>query len=344
MVNKSILITVLVATAVSVLGFYSMNHKKNTPQLNAIPDLRVSFMKWKTTYNKKYSTPREEIHRMSTFVRNYFKIQREKRSGITHDLALNQFADLSAEEFSAKYFGLNPKPRKQSELAQTLTDIPSSVDWREKGAVTPVKNQGSCGSCWAFSAIAALESAAVINAQAPLQALSEQQLVDCATAEGNQGCQGGWMDFAFDYIIKVGGIESETDYPYKAEDLECKADSSKFTGVRIQKYEDIAKGDCKGLQQAIALQPVSVAVAANAFQFYSKGVFSTLFCGSGLNHGVVAEGYGTDNGKDFWLVRNSWGEKWGEAGYIRLNRAIQISTGMCGICEAASYPIATTSA
>ena len=343
MTSKAILFTVLIAisaTAVSLLAL-RLHQSAGLRVAEDIPKgVLFAFSKWNRIYNKHYTSPSERLHRVKVFYANYLKIKAEQQNGITYELALNQFADLTEEEFLAKYTGLKLPQRERKSVGSTTVNmnIPTDVDWRTKGAVTPVKNQGSCGSCWAFSAIAALESAAVINGNWNLVWLSEQQLVDCSWDEENEGCNGGWMDSAFEYIIKHGGIETNSDYPYTATNGTCLEDQKKFTGIQITDYVDIEENDCQGLLNAIAVQPVSVAVAANAFQFYSKGIFSTKFCGTGLNHGVVADGYGTESGKDFWLVRNSWGTGWGEAGYIRLDRNVQPKTGMCGICIASSYP------
>lgn len=149
------------------------------------------------------------------------------------------------------------------------------------------------------------------------------------------------MDQAFEYIIKFGGIETEQSYPYKGVDARCNADISKVAAnIIIKDYTDVKKDDCAGLLTAVAQQPVSVAIAANAIQFYNKGVFASKFCGTGLNHGVAAVGYGHDakENADFWIVRNSWGASWGENGYIRMSRTVQPTTGICGICMSSSYP------
>lgn len=218
-------------------------------------------------------------------------------------------------------------------------DLPASVDWREKGAVAPVKNQGQCGSCWAFSTVGAVEGINQI-VTGELISLSEQELVDCDKAY-NQGCNGGLMDYAFDFIKKNGGIDTETDYPYTARDGKCDQNRKKNAKVvSIDGYEDVPENDEQALKKAVAHQPVSVAIEAGgrAFQLYESGVFTGL-CGTDLDHGVVAVGYGTEDGNDYWIVRNSWGSSWGEAGYIRLHRNANVTTGKCGIALEASYPI-----
>jgi hypothetical protein len=172
-----------------------------------------------------------------------------------------------------------------------------------------------------------------------LISLSEQELVDCDTSY-NQGCNGGLMDYAFEFIIKNGGIDTEADYPYKAADGRCDQNRKNAKVVTIDSYEDVPENSEASLKKALAHQPISVAIEAGgrAFQLYSSGVFDGL-CGTELDHGVVAVGYGTENGKDYWIVRNSWGNRWGESGYIKMARNIEAPTGKCGIAMEASYPI-----
>ncbi|KAL6844394.1 hypothetical protein ACP4OV_026067 [Aristida adscensionis] len=258
-------------------------------------------------------------------------------------LGMNQFADLTNEEFRAAYLGARPAPTGRAAGERYRHDgseeLPEAVDWREKGAVAPVKNQGQCGSCWAFSAVSTVES---INqlVTGEMITLSEQELVECSTNGGNSGCNGGLMDDAFDFIIKNGGIDTEDDYPYKAVDGKCDINRKNAKVVTIDGFEDVPENDEKSLQKAVAHQPVSVAIEAGGreFQLYKSGVFSGR-CGTQLDHGVVAVGYGNENGKDYWIVRNSWGPKWGEAGYIRMERNVNVTTGKCGIGMMASYPI-----
>lgn len=217
-----------------------------------------------------------------------------------------------------------------------------SIDWVEKGAVAPVKNQQTCGSCWASAAIGALEGAAQL-VKGHLQEFSEQNLVDCAGDYGNLGCQGGMMDFAFEYVKKSGVCTGES-YPYAASDgNDCNASSCEL-GLKADEvtgYVDVGHRE-RDLMAALAQQPVSVAIQANLpfFQFYKKGVFGGI-CGGQLDHGVLAVGYGTwENRKDYWKVRNSWGSSWGQDGYILLKRgrAPWKRTGQCGILKIASYP------
>jgi len=217
--------------------------------------------------------------------------------------------------------------------------LPESVDWRKEGAVVGVKDQASCGSCWAFSAISAVEGINKI-VTGDLISLSEQELVDCDTSY-NEGCNGGLMDYAFEFIISNGGIDSEEDYPYKGIDGRCDQNRKNAKVVTIDDYEDVPAYDEWALQKAVANQPIAVAIEGGGreFQLYEYGVF-TGRCGTALDHGVAAVGYGTENGKDYWIVRNSWGGSWGEQGYIRLERNLASSrAGKCGIAIEPSYPI-----
>jgi len=251
-------------------------------------------------------------------------------------MGVNQFTDLTTQEFSDLYLGYIPR---QNDYARSLNEhvapenqvLADSLDWRTKGAVTPIKDQAQCGSCWAFSTTGSVEGANQIKS-GQLQSFAEQQLVDCAGSAGNQGCNGGLMDDAFEYIIKNGGIGSEASYPYTAKDGKCTKVASVGT---VSKYTDVKKNDETGLMSAVNIEPVSVAVDAQSWSSYRKGVM-TGACGKSLDHGVLAVGYGTDGSDNYWIVKNSWGTSWGEAGYIRLIR----DKNECGIAAAASYPTA----
>jgi cathepsin L len=210
------------------------------------------------------------------------------------------------------------------------------VDWRTKGVVTPVKNQGQCESMWAFSAISVIESAYAIKT-GKLISLSEQQLIDCDTS--NNGCNGGSMDSAFQYIIQNGGIDTEDSYPYEEVQRDCRYNPSN-SEVTLTSWYDITLGDEEALRKAVDIGPVSAAIDASQpdFQSYNGGVYNNPDCTHQLDHAVTIVGYGHDNDSnlDYWIVKNTWGESWGDNGYIKMSRN---QNDQCGIADMASYPI-----
>jgi len=250
-------------------------------------------------------------------------------------MGVNQFADLSPAEFKA-YLGLRPRDNSylRSKNVAVFADVPANdIDWVAKGAVTPVKDQAQCGSCWAFSTTGSVEGAVQV-ATGRLTSVSEQQLVDCAGSSGNQGCNGGLMDDAFNWIVSHKGIGSESSYPYTARDGTCRDVPTVST---ISGFKDVQQGSEPALMAALQTQPISIAIEADqsSFQMYKSGIFQGP-CGSQLDHGVLLVGMGSEGGVNYWRVKNSWGASWGDNGYIRMIQG----KNMCGMANMASFPTA----
>jgi len=300
----------------------------------------VSWEEWKSHFNMEFKKL-EEIHRKKIFLENVNTILKHNAEGHNWRMGVNQFTHLSPDEWAAKYTN-NTFVHKPAPGGPTLLDVSAplaSVDWRGK-AVTDIKNQGSCGSCWAFSTTGSLEGAWQIKT-GNLVSLSEEQLVQCDRSH-DQGCNGGLMDYAFTYIEQAGGITDETDYPYTSGGGTrgtCKR-SIPAAVATVSGYKDVTPDSAVQLQAAIALGPVSIAVEADksAWQSYRSGIMDSESCGTRLDHGVLAVGYNTQEG--YWIVKNSWGTSWGESGYIRLGISSRSSHGICGLLQQPSYPIA----
>jgi len=293
-----------------------------------------AFFQFVKDFNKQYPTE-EVFDRFNTFKANLELINAHNNGSSSWKMGVNQFADLTPAEFKA-YLGLKPRDNSyiRSVNVEVLADSPvNDIDWVSKGAVTPVKDQAQCGSCWAFSTTGSVEGAVQIKT-GRLTSVSEQQLVDCAGSSGNQGCNGGLMDDAFNWIVSHRGIGSEASYPYTARDGTCKDVTSVST---ISGYKDVQQGSEDALMNALNMQPVSIAIEADqsSFQFYKSGVFNGP-CGQQLDHGVLLVGSGSDGGQDYWRVKNSWGAGWGDQGFIRMIRG----KNMCGLSNMASYPTA----
>jgi cathepsin L len=298
---------------------------------------QLLFTKWMRDNGKVY-TAEEFQPRYAVWKNNFDFITEFNEQNAGFNVAMNKFGDLTKEEFSAVFKGLKAVAFHAEEAVEIDTAaLPASVDWRQKGVVTGVKNQGQCGSCWSFSTTGSVEGAHAINT-GTLVSLSEQNLVDCSSAEGNDGCNGGLMDDAFQYIIQNKGIDTEASYPYTAADGYCSYNAANC-GSTLAAYTDVASGSEAALQQASAtIGPVSVAIDASqsSFQFYSSGVYYEPACSpTALDHGVLCVGYGTSAGQDYWIVKNSWGTDWGMNGYIWMSRN---RNNNCGIATMASYP------
>jgi len=289
--------------------------------------------KWE---HKKLYSDSEGQYRYTIFKNNLHFINSHNGRQHSFTLAMNHLGDMTNEEINGLN-NLNITKLPLASLTRAQITAPDTWDWRTKGAVTGVKDQGQCGSCWSFSATGSIEGAWFLS-KGSLVSLSEQNLVDCSTAYGNQGCRGGLMDSAFKYVIANHGLDTEMSYAYTA----TGPNSCKFNvanvGATISGFKDIPSGDENSLMNAVAMTPVSVAIDASksTFHFYNTGVYYDASCSSTqLDHGVLAVGYGTENGSEYWLVKNSWGAAWGQAGYIKMSKN---KKNNCGIATMASYP------
>jgi len=302
---------------------------------------------FKKDMGKTYLTSTQHQDRFEIFMDNVDKINRHNAGDHTWEMGITQFADLTAQEFKDQVVGHNTfktRANTDNEVWKDTSDLPASVDWTTQNKVTAVKDQGQCGSCWAFSTTGSVESRYAIK-KGTLQELSEQELVSCSKLDGNNGCNGGLMDYGFKYVKDNNGLCSESDFPYdgKTELLKCRSGRAKCTKHydAISGWKDVPTNSMEQLMAAVAEGPVSIAIEADqeSFQLYTKGVLSGR-CGAKLDHGVLAVGYGELEGQKFWKVKNSWGAKWGLNGYIMLCRDCQKNSGAgeCGILGQPSYP------
>jgi len=293
---------------------------------------------WKSVFSKEYSATEHDARR-AVYEKNVKAIEAHNAEGYSWTLGVNQFSDLTSDEFAAIYLSPFNRTRKYN-IVKLNGTAPETIDWRTQGAVTPVKNQEQCGSCWAFSTTGSTEGAIAIKT-GHLISLSEQQLVDCAKREGNHGCQGGLMDYGFKYIMDNAGIDTEEDYPYTARNGVCNTAKAARHAATVSSYQDVTPQSLEQMKLAVAKGPVSIAVEADktAFQHYKSGVLdNALGCGTKLDHGVLTVGYDDTYSTPYFTVKNSWGATWGENGYIRM--AQTSGKGMCGMLSQPSYPIA----
>ncbi|XP_054619504.1 cathepsin K-like isoform X2 [Dunckerocampus dactyliophorus] len=300
---------------------------------------------WKKMHNKVYSHQVEESGRRQIWEENLQMINvhnLETSLGLhTFELAMNHLGDLTREEISGTLTGtIIPSDLERYHFNfnwDKSSRLPHSLDWRERGLVTEVKMQGPCGSCWAFSAVGALEGQ-LKKTTGVLTSLSPQNLVDCSLEYGNHGCHGGFMANAFKYVNQNKGIDSDNTYPYMGKRGECKY-NVQDRAANCSGYVYIPKGNEKALKMALAMVgPISIAVDASRpkFHFYRHGVYQDNTCTHKVNHGVLAVGYGTEKGSDYWLVKNSWGVRYGDEGYIKMARNRR---NQCGIALYACFPV-----
>jgi len=341
---------------------------------SATDRVREEFEKFKQEHGKVYPSLQEEELRFNIFKENYLETRVHSRQVLSYTVGITQFSDLTKEEFKRTYLGFKRLPATANNVtARVSSNLPDSVNWVEKGVVTEVKNQGRCGSCWAFSTTEQVESYAAIKT-GELMDLSTQQVTSCSPNDlqcgGKGGCYGSVTQLGFNYLQLFGHIKEE-DYPYKSGTTghteKCEYDASK-AAVRLTGYNTLPANDAEAIKTHLAeVGPLAIAVDASAWGSYTGGVFSGCSFDENIsiNHGVQLVGYGSEFSiygvYDYWLVRNSWGPRWGEDGYIKLLRTTecglnstpmdglacvggpntdqQTVCGMCGMLLDASYPI-----
>jgi cathepsin F len=297
------------------------------------------FQKFIKKYNKKYESMNEYLARFNVFRQNLLQtLQSEK---VNHRTGITKFSDLTQQEFARTYLNLEFPATALLNLypvqAKTSNAAPDAFDWRDKGVVAPVKDQGSCGSCWAFSTVANLEGLYALE-KGVVKTFSEQLLVDCDTSDS--GCNGGLMELSFTWLKKNGGINLDSDYPYTGRKSTCKQDKTKWADFTVTGYVKLGSSsstwspvDEDEVKEFLyETGPLAIALNANPLQTYTGGILDltkTQCNPDGMNHAVLLVGYGTDesSGLDFWIVKNSWGKSWGESGYFRIARG----KGTCGI-------------
>jgi cathepsin L len=332
----------LLLVAVVVVALLQVTVALNAEQLDEL------WQSFKTTHNKQYADDIEEGYRRQVFAVNVESVTLHNIEADlgqhSFTLGINEYSDLTLEEYKKTLLGA----RVPADYEHNITDahnfkydlsyFPDTVDWRDKGYVTPVKNQGQCGSCWSFSSTGAMEGQHFRKTKT-LPDLSEQNLVDCSKAYGNYGCGGGWMINAFKYVTANRGIDTEKSYPYEAKDNVCRFQRSTVGATCIGYRSIVPAGDESALMAAVAtVGPIAVAIDANhnSFSQYKSGVYNEVTCSKSVDHAVLVVGYGTYQGLPYWLVKNSWGTSWGMNGYVMMSRN---KNNQCGIASYGCYPL-----
>lgn len=329
--------TIVIGVILAVAAIELLNSQKTHEQIPA--EIHEMYTQWKAQHGKKTATPSEHQYRLQVFFDNYRYVNEVNGRQSSFKLGLNQFADMSNDEIRAKYTGF-VDPRKLASgkkfTPNKNADVNDEVDWRKRGAVGPVKNQKQCGSCWSFGATGVVESAHFI-AYGESVILSEQQMMDCSWSYGNHGCNGGLPVFGFKYV-KANGMTTLSQYPYLAKDGHCHYNSTMKATI-ISDYEEVVD-DEEDLLYALQEMPAAIGIFADPIMRYKTGIFNDWeHCPPNkANHAVIVVGFGEDNGEKFWVIRNSWGTVWGEAGYIRVARRGS-GPGICGIAQTAAIVV-----
>jgi len=304
-------------------------------------DVRSAFVDFVKTYNKQYTVD-EFFNRFEIFKSNMAMAEAHNAKNLSWTLGVTQFADLSGDEFTKLYLGkVLQKPVEQPKRLRVMSPqgekADPAFDWRTKGAISPVRNQGQCGSCWAMTVVAAVESACYILTH-NLTMWSTQALMDCSGDCGNQGCNGGYIDESFTWLAK-NPLPEDSCYPYTADSGSCKKTCPPIKWCKVTGFKDVPKGDEAAMLTAVNKQPLALAIEADqsSFQLYTGGVIDSSDCGKQLDHTSLLIGYGTDTGKQYWTLQNTWGTTWGEKGFLRMIR----NKDECGIADMVSYPTVT---
>ena len=315
-------------------------------------DTYSTFKEWVKAFNRSYDTIEQESNKYVVWLDNLESIAHSNSLNKSYILGLNQFSDMTADEFryyvhgekgsclTTNYDSNSDAQKDWVNIGNGIKDLPESVDWTTKGVVTPVKDQGACGSCWAFASTGTLECNYAIKT-GTLTSLSEQQLVDCSRPNGCQGCNGCSDEKALNYTKDAGGVCSETEYPYIGKDGVCKSSSCGTKYDANTGYIKVTANNETAMATAVSEGCIAVGIEADqtAFQHYSSGVL-TGTCGTSIDHAVLIVGYGTMQGQDYWKVKNSWGKSWGMDGYILICRNCDKNDGEgeCGILQDGCFP------
>ncbi|RDX75850.1 hypothetical protein CR513_44226 [Mucuna pruriens] len=349
MTKLFLLFLVLVSfTCLSFAEYFTYGHEQ-LDKFSSEEQVFQLFQVWQKEQGREYGNPEEKAKRFKIFQRNLKYINEmnaKRKSNTQHSLGLNKFADISPEEFAKTYLKQieipsnldNIKKLQKDDDDDSCENLPDSLDWREKGAVTEVRDQGKCQSHWAFSVTGAIEGINKI-VTGNLVTLSVQELVDCDPA--SHGCAGGFYFNAFGWVIKNGGIDTEAHYPYIAQNGTCKTNANKVVSIDNLL---VVVGSEEDLLCRVSKQPVSVSIDATGLQFYSGGVYGGENCTKNSTKATLVcliVGYGSVGGEDYWIVKNSWGKDWGDKGYLLIKRNVsdEWPYGVCAINAAPGYPV-----
>jgi len=333
--NQTLLLLAVAGAFLTATGVYHMSTTSTTVD-SVSESIKGAFTLWKTNNARIYQSASEEAYRLSVFDANLKIAKEHNASGSSFTMGATKFSDMTNAEFRAIYTATKPNTKKSEKIFDGVPTM-GQIDWRNKGAVTDVKDQAQCGSCWAFSTTGSMEGRNFV-ATGSLVSLSEQQLVDCSSSYGNMGCNGGLMDSAFQYI-EENALARESDYSYTGQDGSCR---HVHGIVQNTGFTDVRTNSMSAMQSALEEGVVSIAVNAGGmgWQMYTGGVMKNgdgfADCSTGqIDHGVLAVGY--NNAGGYYTVKNSWGPSWGENGYIRLNIE-QYGEGTCSMYTQASFP------